>query len=216
MKTFCLALMLLLPLAATADSERQHFTCDNGSRIELSVANDADGRPHATLYFADGNVVLPQVPAAAGAYFRNDAVRLHLLNDDARLEDAKGNARLCHRGDQTAAATPAPAASSSFVQLAGKVFWQTLATPPQARLVVRVVDLASKRTLAELQGEIANQPSPLAFSTLIDRDLLGKKSRLVVRAHIEQSGKRLWAGEKAWKPSTPADIELKALARAPR
>lgn len=211
-----LSLLLLLPLAAHADGARQPYTCDNGSRFELSIAADADGRPHATLHFADGDVVLPQVPATVGAFYRNEAVRLHTHEDEARLEDEKGNVRRCRQGEQPPGGAPV-ADSGSFVELAGQLHWRTrIAVPPQARVVVRVVDRTYGRILADLQGETGGQQSPLPFQTLLDRDLIGKKSRLVVRAHIELRGKRLLAGEQAWQAGRPLDLELKAVARAPR
>src|SRR5574343_847889 len=106
-----------LPLCAIAAEERTPYACNNGSRLDISYSADADGRPQATLHFADEAVVLPQVPAASGSLYRNGDIRLHTKGDDAVFEDGKGNLRRCSRGAAPPRPVPAaqPAASSSFV-----------------------------------------------------------------------------------------------------
>ena len=78
MKTATLLLLSLLFALPAQAAERQPYTCDNGSRLDISFAEDAEGRPQATLHFADEAMILPQVPAASGALYRKG--RVHKLN----------------------------------------------------------------------------------------------------------------------------------------
>lgn len=215
--------LLCLPFAAHAQTagERSAYTCDNNSRIELSFATAADGRPLAMLHFADETITLPQVPAASGALYRNEIILLHLRDDTAVVEDSKGNRRRCNRGEAAPAspqASSAPAAVSSFIDIAGQVSYrQRSALPPNAVLVIRVQD--GRRVLAEQRIELAGQQVPIAFQTTIDRDLLGKKSRVSVHARIEQAGKTLFVNDKVYPASlqdqaAPLAIQLKPLAHA--
>lgn len=215
--------LLLLPLTALADGERQTYGCDNGSRIELSFSAATDGRPQATLHFADEAIVLPQVPAATGALYRNDALRLHVQGDAALFEDGKGNARRCRLGETAPATASPPPAASSFIDIAGSVDYRIRsALPPAAVLIVRVQNLARAgtpaRTLAEQRIELAGQQVPIHFQTTIDRDLIGKKGRVTVTAHIEHRGKLLFVGDKAYPAlhngqPLPVDISLQPVGR---
>lgn len=216
--------LLLLPLSALADSERQPYACDNGSRIEISFSAASDGRPQATLHFADEAITLPQVPAASGALYRNDTLRLHTKDDEALFEDGKGNARRCLRG-ATPPANPVaaqPAAASSFIDLAGQVSYRVrLALPADAVLIIRIQDTARAgapaRVLAEQRIQLAGQQVPIAFQTTIDRDLVGKKARVTVAARIEHKGKLLFINDKSYPALAngqplPLDIQLKQVA----
>lgn len=212
--------LLCLPLAALAQSsERTAYTCDNDSRIEISFSTAADGRPLAVLHFADEAITLPQVPAASGALYRNEIILLHLRDDTAVIEDSKGNRRRCSRGDlapSQPAASSAPAAVSSFIDIAGQVTYrQRSALPPNAVLIIRVQD--GKRVLAEQRIELAGQQVPIGFQTSIDRDLLGKKSRVSVTARIEQAGRLLFANARphpAPLTEQPLDIQLQPVTHA--
>lgn len=216
--------LLLLPLSALADSDRQPYACDNGSRIEISFSAASDGRPQATLHFSDEAITLPQVPAASGALYRNDTLRLHTKDDEALFEDGKGNARRCLRG-ATPPANPVaaqPAAASSFIDLAGQVSYRVrLALPADAVLIIRIQDTARAgapaRVLAEQRIQLAGQQVPIAFQTTIDRDLIGKKARVTVAARIEHKGKLLFINDKSYPALAdgqplPLDIQLKQVA----
>jgi len=200
MKLFHLP-FLLLPLAALAAGERQPYACDNGSHIEISFTEAADGRPQATLHFADSDLVLPQVPAASGALYRRDDIRLHTKGDEAYFEDAKGNTRHCLHGvTPPPQANTAPPAASSFIDIAGSVTYrQRIALPADAVLIVRVQDVARAdapaRRLAEQRIELGGRQVPIPFATTIDRDLAGKKARVTVSARIEHHGKLLFVSD---------------------
>lgn len=187
---------LLLPLAAVA-AERQTYTCDNGSRIEIAFSEAADGRPQASLHFADGEMTLPQVPSASGALYRLNDIRLHSKGEDVLFEDGKGNSRRCTLADDK------PPVASSFLDIAGSVTYrQRIALPADAVLIIRVQNVsrtgAPALQLAEQRIELAGQQVPIAFSTTIDRDLIGKKSRITVSARIERRGKTLFVSDKSY------------------
>lgn len=217
-------LLLSLPLTALADSERQPYACDNGSHVEISFSAASDGRPQATLHFADEAITLPQVPAASGALYRNDTLRLHTKDDEALFEDGKGNARRCLRGATPPASPVAtqPAAASSFIDLAGQVSYRVrIALPADAVLIIRIQDTARAgapaRVLAEQRIQLAGQQVPIAFQTTIDRDLVGKKARVTVAARIEHKGKLLFINDKSYPALAngqplPLDIQLKQVA----
>ena len=216
--------LLLLPLTALADNERQPYACDNGSRIEISFSAADDGRPQATLHFADAAITLPQVPAAAGALYRTPTLRLHTQDDEALFEDDKGNARRCQRGatPPASAAAAQPAAVSSFLDIAGQVSYRVRsALPPEAVLIIRVQDTARAgapaRVLAEQRIRLAGQPVPVGFKTTVDRDLVGKKARVTVAARIENQGKLLFINDKRYPALAngqplPVEIQLKQVA----
>lgn len=221
-------LPLLLPLAAFADDARLPYACDNGSRIDITFLAEADGRPAAHLHFADEVVALPQVPAAAGALYRRGEIRLHTEGDEAILEDGKGNRRRCTRGmAPPAGASPtAPAATGSFVDLSGRVSYHArIALPPDAVLILRIQDTgrpgAPPLTLAEQRYELNGAQVPIAFSATVDRDLIGKQSRLTAVARIEAGGKLRWRGDQRYPAlqngqPEPVDIVLKPVSRRPR
>lgn len=194
---------LLLPLTALA-GERLPYHCDNGSRIDISFAEAADGRPQATLHFSDGDLTLPQVPAASGALYRIDDIRLHTRGDEALFEDGKGNRRRCTQGTAPPPpATSAQPANSSFLDITGSVTYrQRIALPPDAVLIVRVQDVsradAPARQLAEQRIELDGRQVPIPFATTIDRDLVGKKARVTVSARIEQRGKLLFISDRSY------------------
>lgn len=209
--------LLLLPLLAQADSQRLPYTCDNGSRIDLSFSTAGDGRPLATLHFADTAIVLPQVPAASGAAYKQDGIALHTKDDAAIFEDGKGNLRRCARADSPPV-TPDNSMASSFIELTGSVSYLTRqALPPEATLVLRAQDRRG-RTLAEQSIALAGQQVPIVFQMTVDRDLLGKQPRLLVSARIEQAGGRLFNAGKAYAAldhgqASPLHITLKPASR---
>ncbi len=218
---------LLFALPVHAAAERQPYTCDNGSRLDISFTEDAEGRPQATLHFADEAMILPQVPAASGALYRQGDIRLHTRGDEAFFEDARNNQRRCTRGT-VPPATPKAAqpATSSFVEIGGSVSYVArIALPPDAILIIRVLDTARAgapaRVLVEQRYELNGAQVPLPFSATIDRDLIGKKARLSVSARIEQRGKLRFVSDKAYPPlkdgqPVPVDIILKPAGKAPR
>ncbi len=218
---------LLFALPVHAAAERQPYTCDNGSRLDISFTEDAEGRPQATLHFADEAMILPQVPAASGALYRQGDIRLHTRGDEAFFEDARNNQRRCTRGT-VPPATPKAAqpATSSFVEIGGSVSYVArIALPPDAILIIRVLDTARggapARVLVEQRYELNGAQVPIPFAATIDRDLIGKKARLSVSARIEQGGKLRFFSDKAYPPlkdgqPVPVDIILKPAGKAPR
>lgn len=217
MKTPAL-LLLLAALSAHAADDRFPYACDNGSNLEIAFTADAEGRPLATLHFADEAVVLPQVPSASGVQYRRGEIRLHTKGDDAVLEDGKGNLRRCARGavpppSPAAPSTTTPAAASSFIEIGGTVsYLARIALPPDAILTIRI--RSAGRTLVEQRYELNGAQPPIPFSASIDRDLLGKKPSLIVTAQIDQHGKRRFAGSKTYpSPEQPLNLELKPAAK---
>lgn len=218
---------LLFALPVHAAAERQPYTCDNGSRLDISFAEDTEGRPQATLHFADEAMVLPQVPAASGALYRQGDIRLHTRGDEALFEDGKNNQRRCTRGTvPPATSTAAQPTTSSFLEIGGSVSYVArIALPPDAILIIRVLDTARAgapaRVLVEQRYELNGAQVPIPFSATIDRDLIGKKARLSVSARIEQRGKLRFVSDKAYPPlkdglPVPVDIVLKPAGKAPR
>ena len=222
-----LLLALLLASGARATEQRLQYHCDNDSRIDISYDQDADGRPRATLHFADEAMVLPGVPAASGALYRNGDIRLHTRDDEALFEDGKGNRRHCRLGSAPAKAAPPAAAASSFIDIGGRVSYPAgTALPPDAVLTVRIVDAARAgapaRVLAEQSLELAGQPVPIPFATTIDRDLVGKRARIKATARIDHRGRLLFINTGAvpalgadGRP-LPVEILLKPIRRASR
>lgn len=214
-------LPLLFPLCAIASEERIPYACDNGSRLDISYSADADGRAQATLHFADEALTLPQVPAASGTLYRSGDIRLHTKEDNAVIEDAKGNLRRCARGSVPPdAARPAPqAGSSSFIDITGSVtYLARIALPPGAILTIRIQDTARAgapaRTLVEQRYELNGAQLPIPFSATVDKDLVGKKARLTVAARIETGGKLRFISDKVYPAlkdgqQIPVDIVLK-------
>lgn len=227
MKTPALPL-LLVALTAHAADDRLPYACDNGSRLEIGFSADAEGRQLATLHFADEAVALPQVPAASGVLYRRGEIRLHTQGDNALLEDGKGNRRRCTRGavpppSPTAAPTSPPTAASSFIEIGGTIsYLARIALPPDAILTIRIQDIARAdapaRVLVEQRYELNGAQIPIPFSATVDRDLIGKKTRLSVSARIEHRGKLRFISDKAYAPlkdgqPVPLAIVLKPVAR---
>ncbi|AXS80407.1 YbaY family lipoprotein [Dechloromonas sp. HYN0024] len=216
-------LALLIPLCAFATNERIAYTCDNGSHIDISFSTDPADRPQATLHFADAVVVLPQVPAASGALYRNGDIRLHTRGDEAIFEDGKNNLRRCSRGQaaptppQSATPTTTPPVTSSFVDITGQVtYLARIALPPDAILSVRIQ--AGRRTLVEQRYELNGAQVPIPFSATVDRDLIGKKAMTTVSARIEVGGQPLFVSPKpvpALQNGRPVPVDI-ILTPAPR
>jgi len=219
MKRYALPL-LLLPLSALATDERPPYACDNGSNLTISFSTTSEGRPQATLHFADATITLPQVPAASGVLYRADDIRLHTKGDEAVFEDGKGNIQRCKQG-RASPVTPVAAkpALSSFLDINGSVsYLQRIALPPDAVLIVRIQDVsragAPARVLAEQRIELAGRQVPIPFQTTIDRDLIGKKARVTASARIERGGKLLFVSDKSYPvlsggQAVPVEMNLK-------
>lgn len=224
----------LLPLTALAAGEPLPYACDNGSQINVSFLTSSDGRPQAILHFSDGDLTLPQVPTALGALYRADDIQLHTQGEEAIFTDGKGNLRRCTQGTTPppqAGTTPPPQAAtkpsavSSFLDITGRVTYrEPIALPADAVLIIRVQDIvragAPARQLAEQRIELGDRPMPFPFATTIDRDLIGKKSRITVTARIERRGKLLYVSDKAYPALSngqPLDVnmQLKRVARGP-
>ena len=193
---------LLFALPVHAAAERQPYTCDNGSRLDISFTEDAEGRPQATLHFADEAMILPQVPAASGALYRKGDIRLHTRGDEAFFEDGKNNQRRCTRGNlPPAVAAVAQPATSSFIEIGGTVsYLARIALPPDAILIIRVLDTARAgapaRVLVEQRYELNGAQVPIPFSATIDRDLIGKRARVTATARIEHRGRLLFINDR--------------------
>lgn len=220
-------LPLLLPLCALAGEERVPYACDNGSRIDISFTVDTDGRPQAQLHFADETVILPLVPSASGALYRRGEIRLHTKEEEALLEDGKGNRRHCTRGTTPppGASAASPAASGSLIDIAGSVtYLARIALPPDATLTIRVEDTGrpgKPLTLAEQRYTLNGAQVPIPFAATVDRDLIGPQSRLIVVARIEAGGKLRFAGNRAYpvapnEAPTPFELVLKPANRPVR
>lgn len=224
-----IAAFLLAASAASgafAAGERVAYACDNGARLDISFSADADGRPQATLHFADGDIVLPGVPAASGALYRAEPIRLHTKGDDAVFDDAKGNRRSCTRADALPPPAPQPADSGSFIEVAGSVAWpQKTPLPAGAVLIVRIQDTARAGApalvLAEQRIDPAGQEQPVPFAATIDRDLAGKRARVTAAARIERAGKLLYISDRAYPAVVDGrpqrvDLMLKPVGSAPK
>lgn len=201
----CLPLLLLAPLALLATEERHTYRCDNGSPLDISFSADADGRPQATLHFADGAISLPQVPSASGSRYRRAPVSLQTQGDEIMLEDGQDNRRHCRRNAP-------PAAASGFVEIAGSVRYRaSTALPANAELVIRVRSGAI--TLAEQRYQVAGVQMPIPFAATVDRDLLAPGT--VVAARIEVAGKLRLSGQQPYSAEQPRPltIELRPLMR---
>ena len=211
-------LALLLPLSALASEERIPYACDNGSRLDISFAADADGRALATLHFADEALILPQVPSTSGTLYRSGNIRLHTKDDNAVIEDGKSNLRRCTRGTVPPAPQPAVAqpTASSFIDITGSVtYLARSALPPGAILTIRIQDIARAgapaRTLVEQRYELNGAEVPIPFAATVDRDLIGKKARLAVAARIEAGGKLRFISDKVYpvlKDGQPLPVEM--------
>ena len=214
---------LFLALSATATyaaDDRHPYACDNGSRLDISFSTDGEGRPQATLHFADEAMVLPQVASASGVLYRRGEIRLHTMDEAAVFEDGKGNLRRCTRGAvPPPSPTAAPAAASSFIEIGGTVrYLARIALPPDAILTIKVQDIsragAPARVLVEQRYELNGAQVPIPFSATLDRDLIGKKARLSVSARIEHRGKLHFVSDSIYSPlkdgqPVPVDIILK-------
>lgn len=199
----CLPLLLLLSLTLHASENRHDYHCDNGSRLAISFAADGDGRPQATLHFADGDVQLPQVPSAAGNHYRRDPIKLQRQGDEIVLEDGHDNHRRCSR-------TPPPAAG--FVDIAGSVSYRSRSPlPANAELLILVRN--GRLTLAEQRYRLNGTTTAIPFTATVDRDLLGPGT--FVAARIEVAGKAYFSGERNYssEQASPLAIELQSTAR---
>lgn len=179
-------LLLLLPLSLVAQEENHAYRCDNGSQVGISFSADIDGRPQATLQFADGQLVLPKVPTASGERYRRDPVDLQIQGEEALFVDAQGNRRLCRRAQ--------PAAASSFLDIGGQVVLPARLTLPKKAELLIVVEAHGRSgskplILSEQRYVLTGNPGNIPFTATVDRDLLGKTSRLAVQARIEAGGK---------------------------
>ncbi|MDE2440471.1 MAG: YbaY family lipoprotein [Betaproteobacteria bacterium] len=205
-------LPLLVVLSAHAAAENQPYTCDNGSRLDISFTIDADGRPQATLHFADDAMVLPQVPSASGTLYRQGNIRLHTKEDEAIFEDGKNNLRRCRRGDAppTVIRPATSPIASSFIEITGSVTYPAhIALPPDATLTLLV--RSGGQTLAEQRYELTGAQGPIPFSTTLDRDLIGKNAKITISARIDHRGKLRFVSDKpypALRNGQPVSVEI--------
>ena len=205
MKRYALPL-LLLPISALATEPAVTYRCDDGSSLDVLFSTAADGRNQAMLTLGETTLTLPQVPAASGALYRANDIRLHTKGDEALFEDAKGKVRHCKQGDTPPATTATTATKpvvSSFIDISGNVsYLQRIALPPDAVLIVRIQDVsradAPARILAEQRIELAGRQVPISFQTTVDRDLIGKRARITAAARIERGGKLLFISDKSY------------------
>lgn len=203
-------LPLLLSLALQpglifASEASTPYTCDDGSKMSVALSSNTEGRPLASLNIAGNDFNLALIPSASSAHYRGDGANFYSQGDNAIFDDGKGLMRRCTRGDALPAqiTNPTPAAPSSFVDISGSVTYRLrMALPPDAVLTVRAQESsragAKARTLAEQTMELGGQQAPIAFQLTVDRDLLGKKSRLTMAARIERRGKLLFINDMAY------------------
>ena len=223
MKPYTLPLLLLfLPLTALAAGAAQPYSCADGSRIKITFSISKEGRPQAALRLAGTRLTLPQVPASSGILYRAGEIRLHTKDRQVVFEDGKGHIRRCQQGNTPPVTKATVVAASSFLDISGRIFYfSPIPLPPDAVLIIQIEDSAHNRArpLAEQQIDLAGQTAPVSFQTTIDRDLIGKKARVTVRARIEQNGKQLFAS-KASHPALskgqpiPDDMQLQNVANA--
>ena len=224
MKRYALPL-LLLPISALATEPAVTYRCDDGSSLDVLFSTAADGRNQAMLTLGETTLTLPQVPAASGALYRADDIRLHTKGDEALFEDAKGKVRHCKQGDTPpATATPTKPLISSFIDISGNVsYLQRIALPPDAVLIVRIQDVsradAPARIPAEQRIELAGRQVPISFQTTVDRDLIGKRARITAAARIERGGKLLFISDKSYPAirngqALPVEMTLKQVTSA--
>lgn len=223
MKRYALPL-LLLPISALATEPAVTYRCDDGS-LDVLFSTAADGRNQAMLTLGETTLTLPQVPAASGALYRANDIRLHTKGDEALFEDAKGKVRHCKQGDTPpATATPTKPLISSFIDISGNVsYLQRIALPPDAVLIVRIQDVsradAPARILAEQRIELAGRQVPISFQATVDRDLIGKRARITAAARIERGGKLLFISDKSYPvirngQAVPVEMTLKQVTSA--
>ncbi len=216
---------LLLSFAALASGQTLPYYCTDGSRLNISFSTANDGRPQATLYLTSGELNLPQVPAASGARYRAGENQLHVKGENILIEDSTGNRRACHVGIAPPPKVAAPVSTvSGFLDITGRVtYFQPLALPPDAVLIIRVQNIARRgaaaRQLAEQRIELAGQQVPIAFTTPIDRDLIGKNAHITVSARIEHQGKPLFVSDKIYPAlingqPQPQEINLRPARRS--
>ncbi len=234
MKRYALSL-LLLPISTLATEPAATYRCDDGSSLQVLFSSAADGRSQAMLTLGETMLTLPQVPAASGALYRANDIRLHTKGDEAIFEDAKGKVRHCKQGDTPPAAATAPETTtaattatkpvvSSFIDISGNVTYpQRIALPPDAVLIVRIQDVsradAPARILAEQRIELAGRQVPISFQTTVDRDLIGKRARITAAARIERGGKLLFISDKSYPAirngqAVPVEMTLKQVTSA--
>lgn len=196
-------LLALLPALLQAN-EAVSYACDDGSKISAVFSKNSEERPLATLNIAGSNKELALIPAASGAHYRGEGLNFYTKDNDAIFVDGNGAMRRCSLGNSPPAIVKEPPpALSSFVDISGSVAYrQRIALPPDAILTIKVQDTsradAKARTLAEQTIELAGQQVPIAFNLVVDRDLIGKKSRITLSARIERAGKLLFINDKAY------------------
>src|SRR5574343_831855 len=197
---WCIA---LLATAAAEPAAAQPYTCEYGRQFNVSYSDDEAGRPQATLHLPSGDRLLPGVPAASGARYRDGNQQWHTRGENALLEDGSGSQIRCRQGLHAATVAPAtqqsqpapatPAAASSFVELHGNVSYRArIALPPQALLTIRIQ--SGRRTLSEQRYELNGAQVPIPFEATLDRDLMTPRAPLVVNGQIDVQGKRRCAG----------------------
>lgn len=129
-----------------------------------------------------------------------------LANDAATISPENSG------GPQQSQTAPVPVAASSFIEINGTASTLVrIALPRDAVLRIRVEDRGRKGktlTLSEQTYDLAGTALPAPFNATIDRDLLGKRSKLFVTARVLQKGKTLFVGEAAVTAGDPHPVNI--------
>jgi putative lipoprotein len=115
-------------------------------------------------------------------------------------------------GLQQAQSAVVPAAASSFLEINGTASTLLrIALPRDAMMRVRIEDRGRKGkalTLAEQTYDLAGVQLPVPFNVTVDRDLVGKRSKLFVTARIIQKNRSLFVGESPVDPDSIQTINI--------
>ena len=113
---------------------------------------------------------------------------------------------------QQSLSAPAIAAASSFIEVNGTASTLLrIALPRDAMMRVRIEDRSRKGrtlTLAEQSYDLAGAQLPVPFNVTVDRDMVGKRSKLFVSARIVQNGRPLFVGESAIDPDSIQSVNI--------
>lgn len=107
------------------------------------------------------------------------------------------------------------AAASSFLEINGTASTLLrIALPRDAVMRVRIEDRGRKGKaliLAEQSYELAGAQLPVPFNVAVDRDLIGRRSKIFVTARVIQKNRSLFVGESVVDPDSihPVNIVLR-------
>lgn len=115
-------------------------------------------------------------------------------------------------GPQQSQSTPVMAAASSFIEINGTASTLLrIAMPRDAVMRVGVEDRGRKGkmlTLAEQSYELAGAQLPVPFNLTVDRDLVGRRSKLFVTARVIQKNRSLFVGESPIDPDSIQAVNI--------